>query len=200
MLGYVSYSKAGKNNWTDVLISSFNGIVYVNGQCNVEGVVDGQVTIATNGIMNITNDLTYADSDANGPCGGCNDILGLIAGSKLNVEDNVPNGTDCVIHAHMIAINNQAALVEHYAQGSPRGTLTVYGGMAQDKWGPVGTGYYDLDGDFHVLTGYERDIHYDWRLRTMLPPGYSSIIFGGGGLERLAWREITPVDLTTWGS
>ncbi len=68
--------------------------------------------------------------------------------------------------------------------------------MAQDKWGPTGTGYYDAGGSFIVLTGYQRDIHYDWRLREILPPGYEYIIFGGGGLERLAWREITAVDLT----
>ena len=200
MLGYVSYSKEGKNKWTDVLITSFNGIVYVNGQCNLSGVLDGELTIMSNGIVYITDDVTYADSDANGPRDGCDDILGLIAGSKMRIADNVPNGTDCTIHAHMIAVANQAALVEHYSQGSPRGTLTVHGGMAQDKWGPTGTGYYDIDGNFHVLTGYTRDMHYDWRLRTLLPPGYGHIVFGSGDLERLAWREITPIDLTTWGN
>ncbi|MFH1689130.1 MAG: PilX N-terminal domain-containing pilus assembly protein [Candidatus Eisenbacteria bacterium] len=196
MLGYVSYSQEGQNSWTDVLISSFNGIVYGSGQFTVSGIVDGQVTLASNDIMSIVDDITYADSDANGPRPGCDDILGLIAGSKLRVVDNVPNGTDCVIHAHMIAVANQASLVEYYDQGVPRGTLTIYGGMAQDKWGPVGTGYYDAEGNFVVLTGYERDIHYDWRLRTILPPGYEYIIFGGTELERLAWREIAAVDLT----
>jgi hypothetical protein len=97
-----------------------------------------------------------------------------------------------------MSMNNQAALVENYGQGTPRGTLTIHGGLAQDKWGPVGTGYYDDDDNFHLLTGYERDLHYDWRLRDLIPPGYSSIIFAGGGFNRLVWREITPVDLTCW--
>ena len=198
MLGYLSYSKTNKNQWTDVPLDSFNGIIYVNGSCWVEGVVDGQVTVVSNGQMDITGDLTVADSDANGPRPGCDDICGLLAGTKINIVDNAANRNDCVLHAHIMAINNQGCLVEKYSQGAPRGTLTVYGGLAQDKWGPVGTGYYDAQGEFHVLTGYERDFHYDWRLRTMLPPGYNAIVFKGGGLARLAWREIDPVDLENW--
>ncbi len=195
MIGYVSFSKLGMNVWTDVLISSFNGIIYVNGDCNVSGIVDGQVTVCSNGIMNIVDDLLYADSDANGPRPGCDDLVGLVSGCKVNVSDNVPNGSDCVVHAHLIAVANQASLVEHYELGLPRGILTIYGGLAQDKWGPVGTGYYDVDGNFVVLTGYTRDFHYDWRLRTILPPGYDHIVFNQGDLERLAWREITPINL-----
>lgn len=196
--GCVSYTKAGKGKWTDVDLNTFNGIIYVNGDCNVSGVVDGQVTVVSNGIMNIVDDLVVADTDGNAPAEGCDDLIGLVAGTRLNVEDNVPNGSDCVIHAHMIAINNAGCLVEQYAQGSPRGALTIYGGIAQDRWGPTGTGYYDEDGVYHVLTGYERDVHYDWRLRTMLPPGYESIVFSGGGFERLSWKEITPVNLEEW--
>jgi hypothetical protein len=198
MLGYVSYSHINQNTWTDVDLSTFNGIIYVGGSCEVSGILDGQVTVVNNSTIEIVDDLTYADSDANGPRPGCDDILGLVASTKINIADNVPNGTDCVVHAHIMSMNNQASLVENYSQGSPRGTLSIHGGLAQDKWGPVGTGYYDYQGDFHILTGYERDFHYDWRLRSLLPPGYAAIIYKGGGMDRLAWREITPVDLTGW--
>jgi hypothetical protein len=198
MLGYVSYSNIGKDIWTDVELSSFNGIIYVGGTCHVSGILDGQATVVNNTSISIVDDLVYADSDANGPLPGCDDMLGLVASVTVTVSDNAPNGNDCVVHAHIMAMNNQASLVDNYSSGSPRGTFTIHGGLAQDKWGPVGTGYYDLDGVFHVLTGYERDFHYDWRLRNMLPPGYDAIIFKGGGLDRLAWREIAPVDLTNW--
>ncbi len=200
MLGWLSSSKTNKNQWTDVELVSFNGIIYVNGSCWVEGIVDGQVTVVSNGQMDITGDLLVTDSGPNGPNPGCDDLIGILAGTKLNIVDNAANNNNCVIHAHIMAINNQGCLVDRHAQGSPRGTLTVYGGLAQDKWGPVGTGYYDESGVFHVLTGYERDFHYDWRLRTMLPPGYNAIVFSGGGMARLAWREITPVDLENYGS
>ncbi|MCK4409008.1 MAG: DUF4900 domain-containing protein [Candidatus Eisenbacteria sp.] len=198
MLGYVSHSKVNQDNWTDVDLSSFNGIIYVNGACLVSGILDGQATLVNNATIDIVDDLTYAGSDANGPLPGCNDILGLVASTKVSIADNVANGSDCVVHAHIMSMNNQASLVENYSQGSPRGTLTIHGGLAQDKWGPVGTGYYDEVDEFHLLTGYERNFHYDWRLRNMLPPGYSAIIFNGGGFNRLVWREIAPVDLTCW--
>ncbi|MFH1865486.1 MAG: DUF4900 domain-containing protein [Candidatus Eisenbacteria bacterium] len=198
MLGYVSYSNLNKEVWTDVELSSFNGIIYVGGSCEVSGILDGQATLVNNPSIVIVDDLVYADSDANGPLPGCDDMLGLVASVTVSVADNAPNGSDCVVHAHIMAMNNQASIVDNYASGPPRGTFTIHGGMAQDKWGPVGTGYYDFDGEFHILTGYERDFHYDWRLRSMLPPGYEAIIFKGGGLDRLAWREITPVDLTSW--
>lgn len=198
MLGWVSMKKLDHTEWTDVEIPPEGLIIYSGGEIHVSGIVDGQATICTGGYIAIEDDLVYADSDANGPREGCDDILGLIGNTKLHVADNAANGNDCVVHAHMMAINNNAALVENYDLGSPRGTLTVYGGVAQDKWGPVGTGYYDPYGDFHVLTGYERDFHYDWRLRNMLPPGYDVLAFEGGGLSRLAWREIAPVDLENW--
>jgi hypothetical protein len=115
-----------------------------------------------------------------------------VASVRVFIDDTPANCNDCVVHGHLLAINNQASLVERYDQGTPRGTLTVYGGLAQDKWGPVGTGYYDAEGNLHVLTGYVRDVHYDWRLQTMLPPGYYAIMFPGVHYARLGWQEITP--------
>jgi len=198
MLGYVSYAKNGTTAWTDVLLSSFNGVIYVGGTCRVWGTVDGQATVVSNAQIQIIDDLIVADSDANGPRPGCDDIIGLVSSAMSVIIDNVPNNSDCVVHAHMMCMNNTSSLVQDYSTGTPRGTLTIYGGLAQDKWGPVGTGYYDIDGNFHVLTGYDRDFHYDWRLRTMLPPGYEYIVFKGSNLDRLTWREITPIDLYQW--
>ena len=91
-----------------------------------------------------------------------------------------------------------STLVENCSQGSSRGAPTVHGGLAQDKRGPTETGHYDEAGEFHALSGYARNFHYNRRLRTLLPPGYSAIIFGGRGFSRLFWREIAPVDLTCW--
>lgn len=198
MLGWVSMKKEDHTTWTDVEIPPEGIIIYTGGETHISGIVDGQATICTGGYIEIADDITYADSDADGPRPGCDDILGLIGNTKLHVANNAANQSDCVVHAHMMAINNNSALVEAYDVGSPRGTLTLYGGVAQDKWGPVGTGYYDAYGEFHVLTGYVRDFHYDWRLREMLPPGYELLVFQGGGLTRLAWRMIPAVDLESW--
>lgn len=189
LIGYVSYSRRGQDNWTDVSLSSFNGIIYVNGDVYVSGVVDGQVTLCSNGLINIVDDITYLDSDANGPCEGCDDMLGLAAASRVNIVDNVPNSNDCVLHGHILAVNNQGGFVENYARGAPRGTLTIHGGMAQDKWGPFGIGYV-WDGEYIPLTGYIRNVHYDSRFAHMLPPGYLDMITGLGVYTRIAWREV----------
>jgi hypothetical protein len=188
--GYVSYRRRGTLRWTHVQIASFNGIMFVNGDCSVSGVLDGQVTIASVGMISIVDDLTYAASDANGPTADCDDILGLVGGTKVLIADNPANQDDCVVHAHIIAIENQGSLVENYASGSPRGTLTFHGGLGQDKWGPVGTGQFIPGGDFVILTGYERDVHYDWRLRHMLPPGYEHLVYDQSTYRTLAWREV----------
>jgi hypothetical protein len=193
LIGYVSYRKTGDPVWTDVPISSFNGVISVNGDCQVSGIVDGQVTVVSGGQISIVDDLVYHDRDQHGPRPGCNDIIGLVAGSKVVVAETPANRCDCEIHAQIIAVNNQACLVENYDQGSPRGTLTLHGGIAQDKWGPVGTGYL-ADGEMVVVTGYRRNFHYDWRLRRCLPPGYSAVLFNDlqhSTCFRLAWRDLT---------
>jgi hypothetical protein len=189
--GYVSYRRLGQARWTHERIASTNGIIYVSGDCTVAGVLDGQVTVASVGQITIVDDLIYEDSDANGPAADCDDILGLVGGTRVVIEDNAANQNDCVVHAQIIAIENQASFVESYAQGSPRGTLSFYGGLGQDKWGPVGTGYI-WDGELVILTGYDRDFHYDWRLRYMLPPGYENLVYANGVYRRLAWREVEP--------
>jgi hypothetical protein len=197
LVGYVSYrpTPVGSGTWTDVPLSSFNGVISVNGDAILSGTVDGHATVVSGGQTTIVDDLVYHDSDENGPLPDCDDILGIVAGSKVVVADNEPNRSDCVIHAHIIAINNQACLVQNYDQGSPRGTLRFYGGIAQDKWGPVGTGYLTEEGQFITLTGYQRDFHYDSRLQGLLPPGYSTVLFddlNNATCYRIAWRDVTP--------
>lgn len=189
LIGYVSYSRHGQDDWTDVPLDSFNGIMYARGDVFVNGIIDGRVTVASNGLINVVDDITYYDSDENGPAEDCDDMLGLAAASRINIVDNVPNSNDCVLHGHILAVNNQGGFVENYAQGAPRGTLTIYGGMAQDKWGPFGIGYV-WDGEYISLTGYIRNVHYDSRFEYMLPPGYLDMITGLGIYTRIAWREV----------
>jgi hypothetical protein len=189
LIGYLSYSEAGMGDWTDVPLSSFNGIIHVDGDANVWGIVDGEVTVSSSGDIYVVDDLVYHGRDGDEPVDGCDDIVGLAATDQVIVADTPPNATDCVIHAHVIAITNQGCIVENYNMGVPRGTLTLYGGVAQDKWGPVGLGYV-MDGRLIVLTGYRRDFHYDPRLLEMMPPGYELILNQAGTYYRIAWRDL----------
>lgn len=184
MYGYVSYRKPGKP-WTDVDISSINGMIYVTGGAEVSGVLDGRLTIATSSNLYVVDDVTYRDSDENGPTDGCDDVLGLVSGSDVIVENNEANQEDCVIHAAVMAMN-QSFRVDGYNVGEPRGALTVHGGLVQEFRGPVGTVVLTGEGsEVQIVTGYRKDYHYDYRLRDTPPPGF----FQTGTYKRLAWRD-----------
>lgn len=169
MYGYVSHRKNRRYRWTDVEIESTNGILYIAGQVTLlGGTLDGQLTIASNTAIDIEDDVVYRESDENGPTERCDDMLGLVTTGDITVSDNVTKRRDCVIHADMVA-TNASFKAEHWANGRPRGTLTLYGGIYQKFRGPVGTGYLRGD-DLVILTGYTKDYHYDRRLAWMTPP------------------------------
>jgi len=191
MLGYVSYRKS-TTGWTDVLLSSINGIMFVNGTVSVQGVLDGRLTIVTNGNITVTNDITYLASNEDGPLEGCDDMLGLLSGADIVVENNAPNCDDCVIHAAMMSLCN-SFYANSWNTGSPRGNLTVWGSIVQSFRGNVGTGAL-INGQPVVITGYAKDYHYDWRLQVECPPGFYRFL-KTGNYKRLAWREIPQDEL-----
>jgi hypothetical protein len=188
MHGYVSYRRGRRSRWVDVEIASTNGIMYIAGQVTVlGGTLDGQLTIASNTAIDIEDDIVYRDSDENGPTEDCDDMLGLVCTGDVTVGYNAANRRDCVIHADIVATNTSFK-AEHWANGRPRGTLTVHGGICQMFRGPVGTGY--LRGDELVIrTGYMKDYHYDARLGWMTPPGFD-LFMQTGRYRRLAWRDL----------
>jgi hypothetical protein len=158
--------------------------MYVDGSINVQGVLDGSLTIATSGTINITNDIIYAASDEDGPLPGCDDIMGLVSESKIVIDDNYANQSNCTIDAHLMALGTSFE-VENYASGSPRGTLTVHGGIVQRYRGCVGTGR--LSGDtITIYSGYAKSYHYDTRFDDVQPPGYLQT----GRYYNLSWREV----------
>lgn len=191
MYGYVSYRRPGTggkpSQWTDVEISSTNGLMYVNGSFEVHGVLDGRMTLATNGSVWITDDVVYRDSDENGPGAYCDDMLGIVAGTDINVDDTAANVDDCVVHAAMISLANSFR-ASNWNTGDPRGTLTVYGSIAQSFRGSVGTSEL-VEGEEIVLTGYAKDYHFDWRLFDQDPPHFFQF-FGTGSYVRVKWQEL----------
>ena len=72
--------------------------------------------------------------------------------------------------------------------GDPRGTLTVYGSIAQSFRGAVGTSEL-VEGEEVVLTGYAKDYHFDWRFYDQSPPHFYQF-FGTGNYVRTRWREL----------
>jgi Tfp pilus assembly protein PilX len=181
MYGTLSYRIPG-HSWHDLDLDSFNGVFYVDGDVTVRGELDGRLTIGASDDIRIWDDVTYRASDENGPTSDCDDMLGMVAGDEIIVVDNAPNQDDCVIHAHLMALNNFTA--EHYNSGSPRGDLVIRGGVVQGCRGPVGTGFISGN-EVYIMTGYAKDYAYDWRLRETPPPGYLLT----GCYTRVAWRD-----------
>jgi len=187
--GYMSYrgyrkvgSKYSWSSWTTVRISNTNGVFWFDEPIEVKGILDGQVTIGCAEDITITDDVRYRNSVlGQGPNQGCDDLLGMCSAKNIVIADNVPNRNGCEIHAHMMALD-ASFKVQNYNKGSPRGQLTVHGGIAQKNFGPIGT--FQHNGG--VKTGYNKDYHFDWNLATMSPPGYPVT----GGYIIASWARV----------
>ncbi len=109
-------------------------------------------------------------------------VLGLIAnnfvrvyhrvnrqsdGSCIGNYNNPPSAplmTDVTIEAAILSLRH-SFMVDNYNCGSPLGTLSVTGAIAQKYRGPVGTG-----SGGSISTGYYKNYTYDDRLRYRSPP------------------------------
>jgi hypothetical protein len=172
--GTITYSvwhyNHGNKIWdvapTNFSMSALNGLIYVKGDVRTRGRVNGQVTMIATKEIYITDDVLYADSNSDGTLvSGTTHLLGLISLDDIIVTDSTPNRTDCRINAAMLALDDEFT-VEHYSSGNPRGELTIWGSLGELMRGPVGT-----FGNASIVTGYNKDYHYDQRF-VMTPPPY----------------------------
>lgn len=161
-------------------LSDLNGAIFVQGDVQLKGTVNGQVTVIATDNVKITDDIRYADANAQGqPNAGCNDVLGIISSKNIIVANTSANQSDVVIDAAILALGNSFT-VQNYDSGDFRGTLTIWGSLSQKVRGPVGTfGWYGQ-------TGYQKDYHYDSRFESIVPPYYPTT----GGYEVSSWKEV----------
>jgi len=186
--GYVSYRayrKSGSSyswtGWTSVRLSSTNGVAWFGSRVDLKGTLDGQLTLGCAADVYITDNVLYRNSTAGrGPNADCDDLLGICSAKNVVVADNTANQTDCEIHAHVMALS-KSFYVQNHTTGSPRGNLIVYGGIAQQTRGAVGT----FSGDT-VTHGYHKHYHFDRRLTSWSPPGYPVT----GGYILASWARI----------
>jgi len=182
---------------------NFKGVVYVNGNVVVSGVVRSRVTLAATGNIVVADDVVYANPGA----GNCNDILGLFAGGSIVLSDNTINtptsigGTyrtyddtrDEFIQAIVLTLNIFTA--ENFASGPDandpggescgaqawgRGCLFLTGGVIQQTRGGVGT----TGG-----TGYVKRYTYNQCGASAPPPYFPTT----GYFDRGRYYEVNPV-------
>ncbi len=161
-----------------------NGVLYVDGDCTIQGTLKGQLTVACSGDMYIIDDLLYTTDPRTDP--SSTDILGLVADGNVYVASTAANldAGDETIMATIMALGNSFT-AENYAAGSPRGYLRVIGGIIQNQRGPVGT-FNIVSGS--IVSGYEKDYVYDARLANNPPPAFPTT----GRVQTLAWKELDP--------
>jgi hypothetical protein len=164
-------------------------IFYVDGDITINpgtsscpGSVSGFLTLVSTDQITIDCSITYPSGDIttqNGQEYDSNDALGLIAENWVIVSDNNANTT---LDASIMAINDSFYNAD-YTQ-SPTGTLTVFGSIAQNYRGPVGT----LDSSTgEVKTGYAKAYTYDWSLTSEWPPFF--IPPAGSSWNPTSYRE-----------
>jgi len=157
----VTNAAAGYNN--TVLPLPANGVVYVNGgNATLDGVLNGQLTLATTGDVRIAGSVTYNTDPRTDP--SSQDLMGILAAGNVVIASTAP--ADVEVDAAVMALGTSWT-VENWWVGPPKGTLTVYGGLNQSKRGPVGT-FNGSTGQ--RVSGYAKDYWYDSRLQNMIPP------------------------------
>lgn len=171
--------------WADEVIPWANPTHYGcrNGDVYVSGQLKGQVTIAAENYVYITGDVTYKDDTA--------DMLGLVGQNAVWVWNpygcKARNGwgtctdegffldKERTISAAILSVSH-TFVVQNYDIGSPRGTLTVKGAIAQKFRGTVAT---------TAPSGYVKSYNYDPRFRFMAPPKFLSPVSTSYGISEL---------------
>ncbi|MFH1661722.1 MAG: hypothetical protein ABIA02_01340 [Candidatus Falkowbacteria bacterium] len=173
---------------TEVLLSANNpmpnnGLIFVEANAWVDGIVNGRVTVASgrfpenpNNYTNITivNDIVYNSNDGS-------DVLGLIA--QRNVQIGYYSEDDLEIHAAILAQHGKFHRPYYYYyewthSHNDRTTITVYGAMAMNEryglhWCCPSSGYTT------------RNINYDSNLIYGPPPSYPTT----GEYAFISWEE-----------
>lgn len=135
-----------------------------NGDLFVEGTMKGQMTVAAENFVYITGNITYADN--------ARDLLGVVGQNAIwiwnpmNSSGQALLGQNRTIYGALLSVAHTIQ-VQNWNVGSPRGTLTIVGSMAQRFRGTVGTG-----SSSSVTTGYLKAYNYDSRLTYSSPPKF----------------------------
>jgi Tfp pilus assembly protein PilX len=189
----------GGTTVTRSLDPPFNGVIYVkNGTCGasysspqtynepagcgnvyVHGTTTRSLTIGSERDIIVTDNLLRSG----------NVLVGLIANYFVRVYHPVsgscgdtasgpfgPSINSVEIDAAILSLQH-SFIVDNYNCGSPRGTLTVRGAIAQSFRGPVGTG------GSSISTGYVKNYNYDDRFKVANPPYFLDPV-------QSSWRKI----------
>jgi len=152
--------------------------IFVNGNTWVETNptvgLDGRVTLGCSDTLFIRNHIRYAGADLQGDVPEtCDDCLGLISEKWILVHDDAPY--NIIINAGLAAIGDQCSFSIHrcydYGYYNEKGTLKIYGSIAQRYRGKVHTTQYGGNRRGYVSKKY----NYDQRFVINPPPHFIKV-------------------------
>lgn len=152
----------------DLNDAGFNGLILGTGRVNVEGTLDGKLTLSSQGSIMVQNDVLY---ERNPRVTTSDDVLGLVAEDNVIVRNNAANNSHCEIHGSIFC-RDGSFMAEDYNSRPVSGELRVLGSIVQDTRGAVGT----FSGST-LMSGFSKRYRYDDRLadpvfRPPFYPGY----------------------------
>jgi cytoskeletal protein CcmA (bactofilin family) len=149
----------------DLNSGSFNGVLRASGKVNVEGTLDGKLTICSATSVVVQNDLYYERNPRFTP--SSDDLLGLVAEQNVIVADNSANNSGCDIFGNIFT-RTGSFTAENYSS-RPIATLNVLGSIVQDTRGAVG----QFAGST-LKNGFSKRYRFDDRLNdpAIRPPYY----------------------------
>jgi len=145
------------------------GMVYVNGKIlSLNGTIanETQVSIASTSDLLIDNHVKYQNYTAS-PLSApdAHNLLGILSWTgNVRITTGAPN--DLNIHGTVMAPNG-VFTVDNYQSGSPRGTVSLLGGVITKNYGAFGT----FSGT-QQRSGYGRNFVYDSRMQAGQSPPY----------------------------
>jgi hypothetical protein len=157
--------------------ANFNGVIMGTGVVNVQGTLDGRLTIAsysaptaTNNNVVIQGDILYQHDPRSGTSA---DMLGLVANNNVIVADNIAGATNRTIQGSIFA-RTGSFTAQNYSSRPINGELRVLGSIVQNSRGAVGT----FNGSATLQSGFYKRYKYDDRLSdpNVRPPFYPGFI------------------------
>jgi hypothetical protein len=147
--------------------SMTSGFIYAANTATVSGTMAGALDIMAGNNITVSGSVTYPSGDvhtaANGTEYDSTDALGLVALNFISISPTTTSGT--TIDAAILSLTDSFYL-PNWGSSPLEGVLTVFGSIAQNNRGPVGT----ANSSGGVATGFSKSYHYDTSLQTLWPP------------------------------
>jgi hypothetical protein len=162
-----SKSWCGSGSSGTITLSSMTaGLIYTPDSITVSGSMAGTLDLLSNNDITIDGSLTYPAADivaaSNGTESDSLDALGLVAQNFISLSPTTNTGT--TVDAAILSLTD-SFYYPNWTSNGLEGTLTVFGSIAQNYRGPVGTANGGT-----IATGFAKNYHYDTSLQTLWPP------------------------------